>query len=58
MRNVTGSERLTAEHDDRTRPDTGPEREDIRGVADDVDDFEDKDEGDLKDEDEEDEDSF
>jgi hypothetical protein len=52
MRNATGTDRYMAEQDDRHRPDTGPDREDVRGVADAEDDFEEQDD-DIEDEDDE-----
>jgi hypothetical protein len=52
MTNATGTGLFMAEQDDRTRPDTGPEREDIRGVTDVGDGFDDDDEDDDLEEDE------
>jgi hypothetical protein len=57
MKNVTGTGRSMAERDDRERPDAGPDRERVRGVADDADEF-DADEDDELDEDEDEEGSF
>jgi hypothetical protein len=57
MKNVTGTGRSMAERDDRDRPDSGPDRERVRGVADDAGEF-DADEDDELDEDEDEEGSF
>jgi hypothetical protein len=53
MKNVTGSDRSMADRDDRDRPDTGQDRENVRGVADDMDEFEGGEEDDLDEDDDE-----
>jgi hypothetical protein len=52
MKHATETELVMAEKDDRNQPDTGPEREEVRGVADEGDDFEEDDDDEDLEEDE------
>jgi hypothetical protein len=58
MRNATETDRHMAEQDDRDRPDTGPDREEVRGVGDAGDDFEEEDDDLIDEDDDEDEGTF